>query len=72
MDATAIKSYMQLDGLETQLDMERAQKFINEFLRTIPQEEKRINQEIASSRFHQIKQKISEETLENLLKRERL
>ncbi len=71
MDATAIKSYMQLDGLETQLDMERAQKFINEFLRTIPQEEKRINQEIASSRFHQIKQKISEETLENLLKRER-
>lgn len=70
-DATAISSYMKLDGLETKLDMQKAQKFINEFLHKIPKEPQKINEDISISKINKLKTSLPKGSLENMLKKER-
>ena len=71
-DASAINSYMKLNGLETKLDMPKAQKFINEFLNKIPPKTQKINENIViSDKINKLKTSISKEILENILRNER-
>ena len=70
-DATAINSYMKLDGLETKLDMQKAQKFINEFMHKMPKEPQKINEDVTISKINKLKTSLPQGTLENILKNER-
>ena len=70
-DATAINSYMKLDGIETKLDMQKAQKFINEFMHKMPKEPQKINEDVTISKINKLKTSLPQGTLENILKNER-
>ena len=70
-DASAISSYMKLDGLETKLDMQKAQKFINEFMHKMPKEPQKINEDATISKINKLKLSLPKGTIENILKNER-
>ena len=71
VEGKAISSYIKIEGIEEAFDMDKINKFMHDFLMTIPEEAQAYNEKQTRKRYTELAKSVSEEELEAVLRPER-